>query len=108
MSSVVHEREERFKWSEVKRGIFNIQVWLSATAYFGILSGLYSFGLFVSRMTQPTDWMILLTMNVLTASDHRQRDGNHLQLEPDPAVERHPLRSGYTRHRYVYQKPRQA
>ncbi|KAL2024981.1 hypothetical protein VTK56DRAFT_3680 [Thermocarpiscus australiensis] len=43
----VSEREERFKWSEVIRGIFNVQVWLSATAYFAILSGLYSFGLFL-------------------------------------------------------------
>lgn len=41
------EREEKFKWSEVKRGILNIQVWLTATAYFAILSGLYSFGLFL-------------------------------------------------------------
>ncbi|KAK0625399.1 major facilitator superfamily domain-containing protein [Bombardia bombarda] len=43
----VHEREEKFRWSEVYRGIFNLQVWLTATAYFAILSGLYSFGLFL-------------------------------------------------------------
>ncbi|KAK0713164.1 major facilitator superfamily domain-containing protein [Lasiosphaeria miniovina] len=43
----VLEREERFKWSEVYRGVFNIQVWFTATAYFAILSGLYSFGLFL-------------------------------------------------------------
>ncbi|CEJ94454.1 Putative Major facilitator superfamily transporter [[Torrubiella] hemipterigena] len=41
------EREEAFSWSEVRRGVFNIQVWLSSTAYFAILSGLYSFGLFL-------------------------------------------------------------
>ncbi|TKW53914.1 putative transporter C11D3.18C [Colletotrichum tanaceti] len=41
------EREEKFRWSEVGRGVFNVQVWLSATAYFAILSGLYSFGLFL-------------------------------------------------------------
>jgi hypothetical protein len=35
-------------WSEVRRGIFCVQLWLSASAYFSILSGLYSFGLFVS------------------------------------------------------------
>lgn len=39
--------QERFSWSEVRRGIFNIQVWLSAISYFAILSGLYSFGLFL-------------------------------------------------------------
>ena len=38
---------EAFDWAEVKRGIFNIQVWLSALAYFAILCGLYSFGLFL-------------------------------------------------------------
>ncbi|KAK3317730.1 major facilitator superfamily domain-containing protein [Cercophora scortea] len=43
----VHEKDEQFKWSEVSRGIFNLQVWLTATAYFSILSGLYSFGLFL-------------------------------------------------------------
>ncbi|GJD01397.1 major facilitator superfamily transporter [Colletotrichum higginsianum] len=39
--------KEKFRWSEVGRGVFNVQVWLSATAYFAILSGLYSFGLFL-------------------------------------------------------------
>ncbi|KAJ5770881.1 uncharacterized protein N7511_002932 [Penicillium nucicola] len=38
---------ESFKWSEVRRGVLDLQVWLSATAYFAILSGLYSFGLFL-------------------------------------------------------------
>lgn len=42
-----HEVVEKFKWSEVKRGIINIQLWLTATAYFAILAGLYSFGLFL-------------------------------------------------------------
>src|SRR5260221_2782142 len=44
-----HEAEgvEKFRWSEVQRGILNIQLWLSASAYFAILSGLYSFGLFL-------------------------------------------------------------
>src|SRR4051812_39281762 len=37
---------EAFKWSEVRRGVLNISTWLSASAYFGILAGLYSFGLF--------------------------------------------------------------
>lgn len=38
---------ERFRWSEVRRGLINPQLWLSATAYFAILSALYSFGLFL-------------------------------------------------------------
>jgi len=36
-------------WGEVKRGMLSISCWLSAMAYFGILAGLYSFGLFVSN-----------------------------------------------------------
>ncbi|KAF1954887.1 MFS general substrate transporter [Byssothecium circinans] len=41
------QAHEPFSWSEVRRGVFNLQVWLSATAYFSILCGLYSFGLFL-------------------------------------------------------------
>ncbi|WYZ36026.1 hypothetical protein EsH8_X_000673 [Colletotrichum jinshuiense] len=45
--NLANEREEKLRWSEVVRGLFNVQVWLSSTAYFAILSGLYSFGLFL-------------------------------------------------------------
>jgi hypothetical protein len=41
------ENVEKFRWSEVRRGILNIQLWLTATAYFAILAALYSFGLFL-------------------------------------------------------------
>lgn len=37
---------EGLDWSEVKRGLLSVQTWLSASGYFCILSGLYSFGLF--------------------------------------------------------------
>lgn len=37
---------EGFQLSEVKRGVLSVQTWLSASAYFCILCGLYSFGLF--------------------------------------------------------------
>lgn len=40
-------QHEAFSWSEVRRGLFNISTWLSAFSYFGILAGLYSFGLFL-------------------------------------------------------------
>ncbi|PVH99958.1 MFS general substrate transporter [Periconia macrospinosa] len=46
MDSQAHIHEP-FLWSEVRRGILNLQVWLSALAYFSILCGLYSFGLFL-------------------------------------------------------------
>lgn len=41
------EKAEKFNWGEVRRGIFSLGTWLTAAAYFGILAGLYSFGLFV-------------------------------------------------------------
>ncbi|KAK4082219.1 uncharacterized protein Triagg1_2031 [Trichoderma aggressivum f. europaeum] len=41
------EAEETFKWSEVRRGLFNVQIWLTSTTYFALLSGVYSFGLFL-------------------------------------------------------------
>jgi sugar phosphate permease len=40
--------DDGMNWGEVKRGLLSISCWLSAMAYFGILAGLYSFGLFVS------------------------------------------------------------
>ncbi|KAF5672309.1 allantoate permease [Fusarium heterosporum] len=42
-----NEVDERFSWGEVRRGVLNLQVWLTSTAYFAILAGLYSFGLFL-------------------------------------------------------------
>ncbi|KAK4703906.1 hypothetical protein P7C70_g2317, partial [Phenoliferia sp. Uapishka_3] len=41
-----------FSWYQVRRAIFSIQTWLSAFAYFAILSALYSFGLFVPTIIQ--------------------------------------------------------
>ncbi|KAF2736686.1 MFS general substrate transporter [Polyplosphaeria fusca] len=41
------ETEEKFAWSEVRRAVLNPQTWLSASAYFGLLTGIYSFGLFL-------------------------------------------------------------
>ncbi|KAJ9098750.1 hypothetical protein QFC21_004398 [Naganishia friedmannii] len=38
---------DAFSWKQVNRAIFSIQTWLSASAYFCILTALYSFGLFV-------------------------------------------------------------
>ena len=46
------EGVEKFQWSEVRRGVLNVQLWLTATAYFAILSGLYSFGLFLPTIVK--------------------------------------------------------
>ena len=47
LTTFYREAEEKFSWAEICRGVFSPQTWLTASAYFGILSGLYSFGLFV-------------------------------------------------------------
>ncbi|KAK3312541.1 major facilitator superfamily domain-containing protein [Apodospora peruviana] len=41
------ERDEKFSFAEIGRAIFSPQTWLTAAAYFGLLSGIYSFGLFL-------------------------------------------------------------
>lgn len=41
------EGVEKFRWSEVRRGVLDVQLFFTATAYCAILSGLYSFGLFL-------------------------------------------------------------
>ncbi|KAL4801762.1 major facilitator superfamily domain-containing protein [Aspergillus unguis] len=43
----IQAEEEGLAWSEVRRGLLEPQMWFSAAAYFAILSGLYSFGLFL-------------------------------------------------------------
>lgn len=60
--------DEHLDWAEVRRGVFNVQVWLSATAYFGMLSGLYSFGLFLPTVkpTWPMTAEIQLTLSRLS------------------------------------------
>ncbi|EEA19227.1 hypothetical protein EYB25_009301 [Talaromyces marneffei] len=45
---------EPFRWSEVIRGVTDIKMWLSASAYFAILSGLYSFGLFLPTIIRDS------------------------------------------------------
>jgi len=69
---------ERFSWSEVRRGVLDIQTWLSASAYFGILSGLYSFGLFVSRMNGFADDRA----DSCLASNNHPRPGSYRQRRP--------------------------
>lgn len=42
------ERHEKFSLAEVRRAFLYPLTWLTAGAYFGLLSAIYSFGLFVS------------------------------------------------------------
>jgi hypothetical protein len=60
----IEGEHETFRWSEVVRGVVDLKMWLSATAYFAILSGLYSFGLFVSRLLTATKQISLLTTEI--------------------------------------------
>lgn len=46
-SAVIHQEDERFEWREVIRGVLEVQVWLSAFSYMGIIVSLYSFSLFL-------------------------------------------------------------
>ncbi|KAH8830868.1 MFS general substrate transporter [Flagelloscypha sp. PMI_526] len=46
VATITYE-EEKFEWREVRRGIFEIQVWLTAFAYFGLIVSLYSYSLFL-------------------------------------------------------------
>ncbi|KAF4619635.1 hypothetical protein D9613_005095 [Agrocybe pediades] len=39
--------EEVFEWREIWRGVFEIQVWLTGIAYFGLIVSLYSYSLFL-------------------------------------------------------------
>jgi hypothetical protein len=64
--------EEAFRWSEVRRGILEPQVWFSATAYFAILSGIYSFGLFVRHKSSSPMPLHLLQENHLTLNSSQQ------------------------------------
>ncbi|KAE8387363.1 major facilitator superfamily domain-containing protein [Aspergillus alliaceus] len=50
---------ETLRWSEVRRGLLDPQMWFSAAAYFAILSGLYSFGLFVLLVAFISDCLHL-------------------------------------------------
>jgi len=43
---------ESMDWSEVRRGFLSLQTWLSASGYFAVLCGLYSFGLFQPAIVQ--------------------------------------------------------
>lgn len=44
---VVHQEDEKFEWREVVRGALDVQVWLTAFAYMGIIVSLYSYSLFI-------------------------------------------------------------
>ncbi|KAK3390009.1 major facilitator superfamily domain-containing protein [Podospora didyma] len=41
------EGQEKFKWAEVRRGLLYPLTWLTACAYFALLSAIYSIGLFL-------------------------------------------------------------
>lgn len=51
--STLQSEQESFQWSEVRRGVLDPRMWMSATAYFSLLSGMYSFGLFVRLEPSP-------------------------------------------------------
>ncbi|KAH8105967.1 MFS general substrate transporter [Cristinia sonorae] len=46
-TTVVYQEDEHLEWREVFRGATDIQVWLTAISYMGIIISLYSFSLFL-------------------------------------------------------------
>ncbi|RAK72637.1 putative MFS transporter [Aspergillus fijiensis CBS 313.89] len=52
--ATTEDERETLKWTEVRRGLLDPRMWLSATAYFSILSGLYSFGLFLPTIIEES------------------------------------------------------
>ncbi|THH32727.1 hypothetical protein EUX98_g1476 [Antrodiella citrinella] len=46
-SAVVYHEDEKFEWREVIRGVLDVQTWLTAFSYMGIIISLYSFSLFL-------------------------------------------------------------
>lgn len=46
------EQEERFRWSEVRRGILSLQLLFTGTVYFSICCALFSFSLFLPSIIQ--------------------------------------------------------
>jgi hypothetical protein len=70
------EKVEKFNWGEVRRGIFSLGTWLTAFAYFGILAGLYSFGLFVRILEYPYKASIRINI-LLLATNHHHGTGLH-------------------------------
>lgn len=82
---------ESFKWPEVLRGVFSISTWLSASAYFGILAGLYSFGLFVSGC-----FPLSTPSNPNLASNYHC--GTWLHCQRSPVVVRDTIRRRHSLH----------
>jgi len=45
--TVITQEAEAFEWREVRRGFLDVQMWLTAIAYLGLITSLYSFSLFL-------------------------------------------------------------
>lgn len=44
---VVNQEDEQFEWREIRRGLLDIQVWLTGVSYLGLIVSLYSYSLFL-------------------------------------------------------------
>ncbi|OKL59804.1 hypothetical protein UA08_04950 [Talaromyces atroroseus] len=51
-ASVLSSEPEHFQWSEVRRGIFSLQLFFTGTVYFSICCALFSFSLFLPSIIQ--------------------------------------------------------
>lgn len=89
------QRHEAFQWSEVRRGVLSISTWLSASAYFGILAGLYSFGLFVNDPISHFSWILIADFAEASYYYCRAR----LYCERSAVMVSNPLRGRICNHR---------
>ncbi|KAL2392097.1 putative transporter C11D3.18C [Exophiala dermatitidis] len=51
-TSILSTEPEKFRWSEVRRGILSLQLFFSGTVYFSICCALFSFSLFLPSIVQ--------------------------------------------------------
>ncbi|KAF9055247.1 MFS transporter [Hymenopellis radicata] len=49
---IVTAEDEVFEWREIARGLVDIQTWLTAFAYFGLIVSLYSYSLFLPTIVK--------------------------------------------------------
>ncbi|TCD70815.1 hypothetical protein EIP91_001505 [Steccherinum ochraceum] len=92
---IVNHENEKFEWREVIRGATDIQVWLTAFSYMGIIISLYSFSLFLPtivaglgyageqaqlRTVPPYVPAVVLTVLVSIAGDRLKMRGPFILL----------------------------
>ncbi|KAF9267164.1 MFS transporter [Marasmius fiardii PR-910] len=108
------QEEEAFEWREVRRGLTDIQTWVTGIAYFGLIVSLYSYSLFLPtiiaglgysgaqaqlRTVPPYVPAAVLTVMVALMSDRLQWRGPFILICLPVAI------VGASSHHQTYQNP---